>query len=266
MRKALCRVSFWVAALLATQAVAFDQAYTGYANLLQRYVHWTDAGHASAVDYAGLSREHARLRHELDGFSAVGKDEFDHWDRTQQMAFLINAYNAWTLELILGEYPDLESIRDLGGLFSSPWKKTFVRLFGAERSLDWIEHEQLRPRYADPRVHFALNCASVGCPALRPEPYVAASLETQLEDQQRRFLEDRSRNRFDAASGTLQVSSIFKWYGEDFSVQGKGLDAWLATRAPLLADDLRDRDVIAAGRFEVQFLPYNWSLNDAKPR
>ena len=87
------------------------------------------------------------------------------------MAFLINAYNAFTIELVLTEYPKLKSIKDIGSIVRSPWKKSFYMLLGEQRNLDWIEHEQLRPHYNDPRIHTAIVCASIGCPALKPEPY-----------------------------------------------------------------------------------------------
>lgn len=250
--------------LFSAQVVAFDHAYSGYGALLQRQVHWLANGHASTVDYATLKQERKALAGELKLYSAVSQAEFDRWSRPQQMAFLINAYNAFTLELILTKYPDLKSIRDLGSLLSSPWKKSFFQLLGEERSLDWIEQQQLRPRYHDARVHFAVNCASIGCPALRPEPYLAANLEAQLNDQQRRFLSDRSRNRFNAASGTLNVSSIFKWYGEDFSAQGKGLEAWLTTKARSLADTPADQARIASGSFKLDYQSYDWLLNDSR--
>ena len=99
------------------------------------------------------------------------------------MAFLINAYNAFTVEKILTRYPELRSIRDFGKLFGNPFKDEFFTLFGRRASLDWIEHEMLRKTYREPRVHFALNCASIGCPMLRAEAYVAARLEAQLEDR-----------------------------------------------------------------------------------
>lgn len=254
-----------IALLSSASALAFDHAYTGYAGLLQRQVAWLPQGHASTVDYQGLQKEQAALRRELQQFSAVGRAEFEGWNRPRQMAFLINAYNAFTLELILSQYPDLQSIRDLGSLLRSPWKKSFFRLLGEERSLDWIEHEQLRPRYPDARIHFAVNCASIGCPALRPEPYLAERLEAQLDDQQRRFLSDRSRNRFDAATGTLNVSMIFKWYGEDFSTPAGGTEAWLASRSALLADTPAEQARIASGAFKLGYQPYDWRLNDRRP-
>ena len=124
--------------------------------------------------------------------SAVPPAEFERWSREQQMAFLVNAYNAFTVELILTRWPDLKSIKDLGSLLQSPWKKKFFVLLGEERHLDWIEHEQLRPRYQDPRVHAAVNCASIGCPALRPEAFVAPRLDAQFDDGMQRFMSDRT--------------------------------------------------------------------------
>ncbi len=177
-----------MALALSMTASAFDHRYPAYANLLQKHVHWSANGHASSVDYGGLKRDHAVLNDVLRDFAAVKPAEFAGFSRAEQMAFLINAYNAWTLELILSRYPDLQSIRDLGSLLGSPWKKSFAPLLGETRSLDWIEHQRLRPGYRDARIHFAVNCASVGCPALRPEPFLAVSLEAQLDDQQQRFL------------------------------------------------------------------------------
>ena len=111
------------------------------------------------------------------------------------MALLINAYNAYTVELIPTRYPNLKSIKDLGSFLQSPWQKKFFSLRDQERHLDWIEHEQLPPPCSDPRVHAAVNCASIGCPALRNEAFTAARLEAQLEDGMQRFLADRTRNR-----------------------------------------------------------------------
>ena len=110
----------------------------------------------------------------LAATSAVSRAEFDRWVPADQLAFLVNAYNAWTVQLVLQGYPKIASIRDLGSLLQSPWKKRFVPLLGETRSLDEIEHSLIRGsgRYREPRAHFALNCASVGCPALRPEAYV----------------------------------------------------------------------------------------------
>ena len=260
----LARGLLLILLLSSGSAQAFDHAYLGYTGLLQRQVAWLPGGHASTVDYQGLQQEKTTLLRELQQFSAVGPGDFEGWTRPRQMAFLINAYNAFTLQLILSQYPALESIRDLGSLLRSPWKKPFFRLLGEERTLDWIEHQQLRPRYRDARVHFAVNCASIGCPALRPEPYQAERLDAQLDDQQRRFLSDRSRNRFDASTATLKVSMIFKWYDEDFVTPSGGTQAWLASHAALLADMPAEQARIASGTFKVDYRPYDWRLNDRR--
>ncbi len=248
----------------AGTASAFDHGYADFGRALQAHVHWTANGHSSVVDYAGLKRERAPLTAALAAFSGVAPAEFEGWSREQQMAFLINAYNGFTLELILGKYPDLKSIRDLGSLLRSPWKKPFFQLLGDTRTLDWVEHETLRPRYRDPRIHFAVNCASIGCPALRPEPYVAERLDQQLDDQQRRFLTDRTRNRYNAADGVLYLSQIFRWYGDDFAGSGSTLQGWLSGQAALLADNDADRQKLRSGAFRIEHLSYDWTLNQAR--
>ncbi len=246
--------------LLSQGALALDQSYEKYGALLKGHVHWSADGHSSTVDYAGLKRERPALKAVLAEFSAVSPQTFAGFKREQQMVFLINAYNAFTLELILTEYPELKSIRDLGSFFRSPWQQSFFNLLGEKRTLDWIEHERLRPVYKEPRIQFAVNCASIGCPALRPEPFLAAQLDAQFQDQQRRFLSDRSRNRYDAARNTVYVSKIFDWFVEDFEADGS-LKDWLAARAELLADAAADQARIKQKTFRVDHLDYDWSLN-----
>ena len=184
--------------------------------------------------------------------------------KPEQMAFLINAYNAFTIELILSKYPDLKSIRELGSFVQSAWKRRFFKLLGREQHLDWIEHEQLRANYNDPRVHGAMVCASIGCPALRPEAYKAAKLEAQLEDGMQRFLADKTRNRM--VNGKLEVSGIFKWFREDFEKghQGIGSLADLWTRyAVQLADSPVDLALLRSkAPLPVSHLEYDWQLND----
>ena len=174
---------------------AVDHAYPQWDALLKKHVRWLPDGKQSRVDYAGFQSDRAALKQVLAGLSAVTPAEFGGFRKAQQMAFLINAYNAFTVELILTQYPKLKSIKDLGSFFRSPWKIEFFTLLGAQRHLDWIEHEQLRPRYQTPLVHAAVNCASIGCPALRDEAFVADRLDAQLEDGMRRFMGDRTRNR-----------------------------------------------------------------------
>jgi hypothetical protein len=116
----------------------------------------------------------------------------------------------------------------------------------------------LRPRYKEPRVHYAVNCASVGCPMLREEAYVAERLDRQLDEQARRFLSDRSRNR--VRDGKLQVSKIFDWFKEDFEPRGR----YFAPYAKLLSDDPSQQKLLAAAALPISFLDYDWLLNDSR--
>lgn len=245
-------------------AAQTDAQYTAWDSLLKKHVRWLPDNKQSRVDYAGFKADRAELKKVLDSLSAVGKAEFDAWSKPQQMAFLINAYNAFTVELILTRYPDLKSIKDLGSFLVSPWKKKFFRLLGEERHLDWIEHEQLRPNYADPRVHAAVNCASIGCPALRNEAFTAPRLDAQLDDGMQRFMADRTRNR--VQNGRLEVSMIFKWFREDFEQGHRGfarLEDVFAAYAPQLSDDAAVQAQLRAKSLAVNYLDYDWSLNAA---
>ncbi len=257
-------------AVLALPAAAFDHTYAAWDALLKQHVRYVENGHASRVDYAGVQRDAAKLAAILDEDQKVTRAEFDGWSKPQQEAFLINAYNAFTVKKILTRYPGIKSIRDFGTVFGNPWKDKFFTLFGAPASLDMVEHEMLRKPgvYDEPRIHFAVVCASIGCPMLRNEAFTADKLDAQLEDGMRRFLADRSRNRYDAAQGRLEVSKIFDWYGADFERGNRGftsVKATLARYADLLAERPEDRAAVEAQRAEVAFLDYDWSLNDAKP-
>jgi hypothetical protein len=254
---------------LSASALAFDHGYGAWDELLRRHVRYTEAGDASRVDYAGFSRDRAALGAVLDDWQKVTRAQFGAWTKPQQQAFLINAYNAFTIEKVLTRYPGIRSIRDFGTVFGNPWKDRFFRLFGEPAHLDHIEHEILRKEgaYDEPRVHVAVVCASVGCPMLRREAFVADRLEAQLEDALRRFLSDRTRNRYNPQSRKLEVSRIFDWYGKDFEKGHKGFTSVrqaLARYADQLADRPEDRAAVRAQQAEVTFLDYDWSLNDAR--
>lgn len=251
------------------QTGAFDHSHGAWTVLLKKHVRLVDGGSASNVRYAGMAAERAALKSYLANLSAVSAKDFAAFSRGQQMAFLINAYNAFTVELILTRYPKLESIKDLGSLFQSPWKPKFVPLLGTSMSLDEIEHENLRARgrYDDPRVHFAVNCASIGCPALREEAFVAERLDSQLDEQAQRFMSDRTRNRWNAQAERLEVSKIFDWFGEDFRGGHRGItsaNVFYARYADQLADKPESRARLRSLKFDVSYLDYDWKLNDAK--
>jgi hypothetical protein len=232
-------------------------------HLLEQHVHVIDNGHASQVDYAGMQAEHAQLDQYTRSLSKVSQTQFDHWNKHAQMAFLINAYNAFTVQLILTSWPKLDSIKDLGGWFSSPWKKRFFTLLGKKRTLDEVEGMLRKPgRYDDPRIHFAINCASIGCPMLQPHAYTGKQLDQQLDQATADFLGDHKRNRYDAKEGVLNVSKIFDWYADDFRRGSAGpVRKFLAAHARQLSDDATARTRIANGNFEIGYLDYNWQLN-----
>jgi hypothetical protein len=250
-------------ALLSTSTLALAAGLDNapWDGLLQRHVRVLDGANATQVDYAGLRAEQGVLDDYLHATAAVSPAEFAAWSKAEQLAFLINVYNASTVALVLSGEPQLASIKDLGSLFRSPWKQAFIKLLGETRSLDDIEHKLIRGEhgYQEPRVHFALNCASIGCPALRAEAYRGVTLDAQLTDAQQHFLADRSRNRL--AGERLQVSSIFKWYRPDFERNGQGLADYLAGQSAALGLTALQTQQLRAKQIEIEFLDYDWRLN-----
>ncbi|MBC7621852.1 MAG: DUF547 domain-containing protein [Aeromicrobium sp.] len=254
-------------------AKSFDHSHANLTTLLKNHVVVVDGGRASQVRYAELRKDHAALKAYLESLAAVKETEFETWMKPQRLAFLVNAYNAATLDLIIQNYP-VKSIKDIGSVFDNRWKRKFIKLFGGDVSLDMIEHDILRKpgAYNEVRVHYAVNCASIGCPALREEAFVADKLEKQLEEQAVRFLSDRSRNRF--ANGKLETSMLFKWFVEDWERGYTGFDGktpaiksreqYFARYATLLANAPADQSKIAEGKATINHLDYDWSLNDKK--
>jgi hypothetical protein len=267
-----------VAQLFAGGAAAqsFDHEHAAWTALLRKHVVLVDGGKASQVRYAGFQQDRSALKNYLASLSKVTPPEFEGWSKAQRMAFLINAYNAFTVEKILTRYPDIRSIWDFGRFFGNPFKDRFFNLLGQPATLDGIEHEMLRKpgAYDEPRVHFAVNCASIGCPMLREEAYVAERLDAQLEEQARRFLSDRSRNRYSARRGALEVSRIFDWFKEDWTSGYRGFEGkrepirsreqYFAAYATLLADSPAHQKPILDQKAGLRFLDYDWALNDAR--
>ena len=264
------------ALLLALSGVAlpvasesFDHGYADYAQLLALHVQ------GSRVAYAALKADRGALDQVIAQFDATAARGEAGWTREQRMAYWINAYNAFTLRAIVDAYPiqsrwftrqPRNSIRQIPGVWTTPrW-----RAAGRSVSLDNIEHQVLRPGFKDARIHFAVNCASVSCPPLATEPYRAGTLEAQLDAAARRYLASPEGLRLD--SNRLRVSSIFKWYGEDFvaeyspivltrpSVERAILGAIVRYGPPDAAVRVRN------GGPEIAFLDYDWSLNATEPR
>jgi hypothetical protein len=233
----------------AASAEGFDHGHQAFTKVLSTHVG------KGKVDYAALKKRPSELNAYLDTLAAVSKKDYDRWSKQQQMAFLINLYNAATLKLIIDHYP-VKSIKDIGSIIKGPWKQEVVRLWGKKVTLDHVEHDLLRPGFKDPRVHFAVNCASIGCPDLRNEAFQASKLEDQLDEQARGFLRDSSRNRLDAKNKTLHLSLIFKWFKEDFVNKSGSVEKFVA---PYFED--ADRSVIQRGGLEIEYTDYNWNLN-----
>ena len=259
---------FWLFAGTAA-AQQFDHTHRLWDGLLHEHVVMINQGRASQVDYAAFLQDRPVLQRYLAQLSAVNEAVFAGWSKPEQLAFLINAYNAFTVELILTRYPKLDSIKDLGSFLRSPWKKEFVPLLGQKRSLDDIEHGLIRNPgdYNEPRIHFAVNCASIGCPGLLNEAFVAEKLDQQLEAVTRAFLQDRTRNRFNVSTGTLEISKIFDWYTEDFERGWGGwhsLNHFLVHYADSLTDNAQEKMAVATGNFKVRYLDYDWKLNHKK--
>ena len=217
-----------------------------YGELLNKYVN------NGSVDYQGLKNEEAVLDEYLKilentNVKALSADE--------QFAFYVNSYNAWTIKLILGAYPEIKSIKELGNIFKTPWQKKIVRINGEVITLDDVEHEILRKKFKDPRVHFAVNCASKSCPPLLSEPYRGSKLNQQLDQSTRAFVNDSKSNYL--KGNQLYVSKIFKWFPEDFDDDILGFFLLYAE------GDFKKELEARKDKIEIEYLHYDWSLNGA---
>ncbi|MCP9834583.1 MULTISPECIES: DUF547 domain-containing protein [unclassified Cyanobium] len=218
--------------------------------LIRRYVDG-----AGRVDYGTWQRQGAG---ELEDWLAAQRPFDSEPNSTADaMALWINLYNALVIKEVLARFP-LASIRPtIAGVPNWPaflafFSRPVISLQGQPLSLNRIEHEILRPRFGDPRLHFALVCAAVGCPLLRPEAYRADRLEAQLEEDALRFLLNPQKLHFDQASGRLHCSRIFQWYRQDFLAVAPSIAAYVGRYLPELA--------LPAG-VRLRYLPYDWALN-----
>ena len=250
--------------MLIANASAATDLHQPFDALLKQHV-VTISPHSTAVDYGELAKDQKRLNAYLSALAAVNKDRYAQWSSRAQLAFLINAYNAHTLALIVKHYEKIDSIRDIGGFFSSAWDQPVAFLLGKKRTLDEIEHGIIRGQlkgfdgFDEPRIHFAVNCASIGCPALREEAYREAKLEQQLEDQTRRFLADTSRNRM--TGDELQISKIFDWYKADFTANDQSLTDFFRQYSDVMQLSESQQIRLQNHTIEIEFLDYDWSLN-----
>ncbi len=236
-------------------AVAVD--HSTWDRLLQAYVSPGDDG-LNRVDYAKFkANDHAELKQYIDSLRAVDPRTLS---RSEQFAYLANLYNAKTIDIVLDHYP-VKSIKDIslgGGLFTAftggPWKAKVLTLQGVDFSLDDIEHGVLRPLFKDPRAHYSVNCASVGCPNLQTSAFTGAKLNAQLDAAAKAYINNPRGVSF--SSGRLVVSSIYEWFKSDFGGNDQGVIAHLRKfAAPALKTRLDGVNSIGDNR-------YDWSLND----
>lgn len=266
-RNAVITVSLVLSSVLGATA-QFDHEYAAYGQVLKTHVQ------ASAVDYAALKADRDGLDRAVAALDSAESRSEPSWTREQRMAFWINAYNLFTLRAIVDHYPirsgwltlqPRNSIRQIEGV----WTDLTWSAAGRSVTFDDVEHRILRPEFKDARIHFAVNCASVSCPTLAAEPYRAEILEAQLDVAARRFFTSAEGLRVEG--GTFRVSSLFKWYGDDFVANFAALVP--GTRDP------KERAILGAivrygplepavgarvGTARIAYLPYNWSLNDTR--
>lgn len=203
------------------------------------------------VDYRGFQRDSQELNRYLKTLETTPPDP-KTWTTDEQMAYWINAYNAYTIQLVIRHYP-VESIKDIkrGVTFvNTVWDIKFIRIGGKSYDLNNIEHGILRKDFKDARIHAALNCASVSCPPLRREAYTAAKLNQQLDAAMRSFVNDPVRNRISA--GKAEVSEIFKWFDGDFVRDAGSVKAYINRYAKTPIGD----------KTPLAYIGYDWKLNE----
>jgi hypothetical protein len=218
------------------------------------------------VDYRAFAEDREALDGYIATLTAVTPAQAAEWTQDQRFAFFANAYNAHVVALVLDAYP-LMSINDLSTEEQTVWGRPFIALgahlseerAGKPISLDELEHRILRPRFEDPRVHVAVNCASMGCPPLDDRAITAEGLDAQLDRLMRAFLADEEQNRFDPKRKRIELSKIFEWFEEDFVDEAGSLAAYLQRYAPT-------EETAWIGRAEITHREYDWALNDVPRR
>lgn len=255
-----------VTGFLSLQAQAFDHSHALWTQVLSKNL--VKAGSTTKIKYKTLKADPAVLDQYLAAASQVTSKQYDSFSEPEKLAFLFNSYNAFTLKLIISQKEVPKSIRDIkersfSNPLGNPWKINFFDFLGKKNHLDYLEHEIARKKFDEPRLHFAFNCASVGCPSLLPEAFQASKLDQQLAQAAKDFLSDASRNKWDPASKSLKISKIFEWYGKDFDNSKKvgSLRKFLAATMPLPADAVES---VNSGQAKIEFLEYDWNLNTAE--
>lgn len=235
---------------------AFASDYSSWQEFLNLYVK------GGQVNYSAVKNDPDLLKDVISQFENLKKEEYDKWSQDEKKAFWINAYNIAAIKVVIDHYPlnrslSLKALRYPSNSIqqiSDVWNKPILKLLGNEVSLNYIENEVLRKEFQDPRIHFAIVCAALGCPALRGEAYVPERLNAQLDDQGLQLVHDSTKFRYDSSQDVLFLSPIFKWFNEDFAKEG-GVIVFLKKYTRKSAAKLSDKT-------RVKWLDYDWSLNE----
>jgi hypothetical protein len=224
-----------------------EMDHLAYASVLQQFV-----DEQGLVDYAAMVESPKRLQYYAFELANIELGEFG---RHEQLAILLNAYNVFTLQLLL-EHPEVPSIMRIPD--SKRWKARRWRVGGIDVSLKELEHEIIRREYMDPRIHFALVCGAKGSPKLRSEPYTGKNLDSQLDDQARYFFRQPSNFQWNPLKGVVKISELFDWYRSDYGKDEKlVLRALMPYLIPGQAQEIKER----VDEIRIQYLNYDWSLN-----
>ena len=245
-----------------TKKIVFNNTsfnYQNYNSVLRTYV--SDRG---LVNYQQLQANRQELDKFNQSFAMVSPETYNSWSEQEKLAFLINAYNSFTLQSIIEQNPLKKSIRDIPGV----WKRRKFAIAGMEKTLDNIEHDIIREEFNEPRIHMALVCAAMSCPILRNEAYTAEELDAQLDDQTRKFITSSQGFKIDREQNIVYLSSIFKWFGKDWIANyeienkfngSKKEKAVLNFIGQYL--DSQDLQYLERGKYKISYLKYDWSLN-----
>lgn len=238
---------FTLSLLLITGVFGQNQvSHKSFDELLQKHVN-----EQGLVDYKGLLSERQKLTSYLNILESNPPQK--SWTKDQRLAYWINAYNAYTLEIVLRHYP-VQSIKDIGSTIKIPfvstvWDIKFIKIDGEEMDLNRIEHGIIRKEFDEPRIHFALVCAAVSCPKLQNRAYLPEQLDMQLTKAAKEFLADSGKNKIKSAKSAT-LSKLFTWYGGDFDNNGT-LIQFINQYAPLKLD----------ANAKIDWMDYDWALN-----
>jgi hypothetical protein len=247
---------------------AFDHDYGNYGEVLQSYVK------DGLVDYGALKKNRKGIDQFVKEIGAVTRNEYENWSRDQQLAFWINTYNGWFLQIVIDHYP-IRGGRLLGVLYPENsvqripgiWDDIKITAAGRQVSLNDLEHKILRPVFKEPRIHFAIVCASISCPVLRSQPFRASPLQRQLEDAAQDFINNPTKVRWNANEKKLEISKIFDWFSEDFASFAD--ESWVkhyskkqAGPVAFISKYLPAGEALKKSKVKVEYLDYDWHLNE----